>query len=968
MRINWPVAPLALGLLLPPFADAQSPRRDSARVASPSDTARRSRALGVDSLAAQLFDRLTSRSDLRIELNTRLEAKAQRTKNERCATSVLFRAGFSCRAPFTPAMDAQFSLQTSGGFTERSRVEVDYDSQREFDGSNAISLSYRGREHSKLQKVEVGNVFFTPPPSRFITAGIPSGNFGLQTSARFGPVGLTAIAAQQKGNVVRDQVFTVGAGTSRTEQREIEDYQIEPRRFFLTVDPRALGAAYPNIDILDGQGMLRIAQLLPDTVRPARLLVYRLILGGQPPNPNGPRFQLLGDPLSGGGQAYELLREGIDYYVDPSLLWLALVRPLSLNNERLVVAYSFTVAGRDTVITHLGGTPDLEFVRGKTQLAHLVWDPQVTPSQAAFRREIRSAYRLGGDDMKRETVELRIVAGTSAEQEKPPGGFASTYLQLFGLSQISNPSTFDAENRLWPRPNDPNFLVAAIPGSRIFRDQFVILPSLEPFSRRGLARPAEVAANDTIYRTPSEYIYSAQHPQSFYRLIARYDVSGGSAGTIALSSVQIRPGSERLSMEGRPLTKGIDYDIDYELGRVSLLRPDTLARVARRVVVRYEENPLFASVPTSILGLSSQWSFASGYLAFTAISQSQRTTFTRPPLGFEPQSAVIAGLTGAVGWELRRLSRWLGRGDAAAEGRVATPARLDVSAELAVSQPRQSKGQQAYIESFENDGSLSVNLLDALWLTSSQPSLGRTLVARFGARTLDTTRATTMAWQNAGVGRDGRLIQFTIQEIDPQTSLAGTGISPPEQVLWLSLYPLAVGGKYDAPRNQYRWRTGATAGGRRWRSIRTGFGAAGSGIDLSRGEQLEFWTLIDTTASRRGRNPALIFDFGEPSENSVSLAPDSVVVNGNDSLFVGRHLEGFNRLDSERDLFSRAFNADVNDLGLSGDVVERLRIVRAPEPVVASNFAICALGRSRSRVMGDTQGNCTAHNGRLDEV
>jgi hypothetical protein len=921
----------------------------------------------VDSLAQVLRERVESLSDLRIELSTRIEARAQQTRNERCETSVLFRSGFSCRSPFTPALDAQFALRTSGGFTDRTQVNVDYDSQREFDGSNSILLSYQGKPSAMLQRVEVGNVFFTPPPSRFITAGIPSGNFGVQASGKFGPVGVTAIAAQQKGLVARDQVFEVGRRTVRTEQREIEDYQIEPRRFFFTIDPVALGAVYPNVDILDGRGMQRLAESLPDTVRPARVYLYRLILGGQPPNPNGPRFALLGDPLSRAGQVYELLRENVDYYLDPSQLWFALVRPLSLNNERLVVAYSFRVAGRDTVIARLGGTPDLEFQPGQAQVAHLVWDPLVTPTHPAFRREIRSAYRLGGDDLRRESVRLRIVAGTSAEQEKPAGGASSTYLQLFGLSQVNNPSTFDAENRLWPRPEDPNFLVAANPGTRILRDQFVIFPSLEPFARRGLARPPEVAANDTIYRTPSEYIYSPQHPQSFYRLIAQYDVSGGSSGTIALNAVQIRPGSERLSMEGRALMRGVDYEIDYELGRVTLLTVDTLSGRGRRVVVRYEENPLFASLPTSILGLSSQWNFTSGHLAFTAISQSQRTTSNRPRLGLEQQASLVAGLSGAMRWNLPWLSRWLSpEPDTAGTPRV-VPARLEISGELAVSQPRQRSDQRPYIEDFDADGGANVNLTDANWQYASQPSLGRRLAQQFGAA-LDTSRATSMAFQNAGAGRDGRLVQFTLPDIDPQVTLVGTGVSPPEQLMWLTLYPLSVGGRYDGGRNIYRWQTDARLpAGRRWRSIRTTFGLGGSGIDLSRGEQLEFWTLIDTLGIRRERNPTLVFDFGDISENSVTLAPDSIIINGADSLFLGRHLEGYDRLDSERDPFSRAFNADVNDNGIPGDVVRQMKVIASGTSFDRRDIATCAVSRTRARILGDNQGSCTVRNGRLDE-
>ncbi|MEO6444194.1 MAG: cell surface protein SprA [Gemmatimonadaceae bacterium] len=957
---------------------AQSPRKDLARVAASRADTLDTRARGVsvgDSTAtpggagAEGAPAVRDTSELSIELFTRIEAKAGRTRNERCAANQLFSVGFTCRSAFTPAMDVQFGLKTSGGFAERVKVEVDYDTQREFDGSNKISISYDGTANSRLQRIEVGNVSFAPPPSRFITAGIPSGNFGVQAIARFGNVKLTAIAAQQKGTVVRDQVFTVGQRTTQAQDREIEDYQIEPRRFFFTVDPQRFGAAYPNIDILNAQQMAGLAASLSDTVRPARVLIYRLILGGQPANPNGPRFQILGDPFSRPGQVYELLREHVDYYIDPSQLWIALVRPLALNNERLVAAYSMRVNGRDTVIANVGGTPDLEFAIGTPQFANLLWDPQVTPDDAAFRREIRSAYRLGGADIRRESVQLRIVAGSSTDQEKPPGGTAETYLQLFGLSQLGNASAFDRENRLWPRPNDPNYLVANIPGSQIFRDQFVIFPSLEPFSRRGLARPPAVAANDTIYRTPSEYIYSAQHPQSFYRLRVHYDVDGGGAlGTIALNAVQIRPGSERLTMDQRVLIKGIDYDIDYDLGRVQLLGADTLVVRERRVVVRYEENPLFASITTSVFGLSTQWKLRDGEVNFVAISQTQRSTFSRPPLGFEPQASIVAGASANFGWALPGLSGMLGGLPGAAPGGqlAAAPSRLDVQAEFAVSQPRQ-KSSQAYVESFEGEGGRNINLLDSQWELSSQPALGQVLRARLGAGIFDTTRATTMAYQNSGVGRDGRLIQFTFRDIDPQANLAGVGFSPPEQLMWLTLYPLSVGGVYDAATSRFRWSTGSREQGRRWRSIHTVLGQGGAGIDLSRGEQLEFWTLVDTAGIRRQRNPTLVLDFGDVSENAVRFSPETLSVVTPDSVYTGKQLAGFNRLDSERDRFSRAFNADVNDLGLLGDVVERLTVVGDGRPHEASNVPICVLGRGRTRPLGDAQANCTVRNGQLDE-
>ena len=39
---------------------------------------------------------------------------------------------------------------------------------------------------------------------------------------------------------------------------------------------------YPNVDILDRRQLSALAAALPDSVRPSKVFVYRLLLGGQP--------------------------------------------------------------------------------------------------------------------------------------------------------------------------------------------------------------------------------------------------------------------------------------------------------------------------------------------------------------------------------------------------------------------------------------------------------------------------------------------------------------------------------------------------------------------------------------------------------------------------------------------------------------------------------------------------------------
>jgi cell surface protein SprA len=786
---------------------------------------------------------------------------------------------------------------------------------------------------------------------------------------------LKTILAQQKGNIVRDRVFTVGDRTLQAIDRKIEDYQFESRRFFFTVDPRLFGAAYPNVDILDTRRMAALSASLPDTLRPTKIFLYRLLIGGQPPNPAGPQFRLLGDPRSRRGQVYEYLREGVDYYADPSLLWIALVRPLALNNERLVVAYRVRINGRDTVYTATGGTPDLAFTSQREQFANLIWDPNVQPGEPVFDREIRSVYRLGGSDLRRQSVTLKVVTGSSEDQEKPVAGLANTYLKLFGLAQSTNSSSFDLENRIWPRPSDPNFeLSLGSPGAHTIRDQFLIFPSAKPFASNGLAVGGN-PANDTIYTTPPEYVRSSQRPEAIYHIRMRAQSEGsGDGGALMLGTVQIRPNSERLLVDGIPLTRGTDYSVDYDLGRVSFNRPDTLFPRPRQVTVQYEENPVFEETPTSIMGATAEFPFTNGQINFTAISQSQHTNFTRPPLGFEPSASLIAGVSALFNFDADPLTALISK---LPFGPTTAPSRVGFSAELAASRPQTNASQQAYLESFEGEGGLQISLADAQWYFSSQPALGTRIPARFGADVFDLMRATTLAWQSNGADSVGLTsIQFTITDIDTAVTQSGAGSAAPETLLWLTLYPLSVGGQLNRATNGFRWTVPNAPTGRRWRSVRTVLNP--SGADISRTENLEFWAQIPV-GSTRSTNPTIVFDFGDISENSVSFGPDSLFITRGavagtlDTTYHGKRIQGLDTLNSERDPFSRAFNVASNDNGLPGDVVDPLIIVVDTFPGQAPTVTSQRLGRTCQggftlrQFIGDSRTNCTVHNNRLDE-
>jgi cell surface protein SprA len=918
--------------------------------------ARRDSLRRLDSLAALP----RGQSGLDIRFNTGLEAKLERNRNDRCSPGQSFLALASCRSGFQPQFDFRVDLLTNGTVADRVHVNVDYDSQREFDVSNNISIYYEGKPNSVLRRLDVGNVSFAPPPSRFITSGIPSGNYGVQAEGHIGAMTFRGIIAQQKGNVVQTRAFTVGDRTLRPSDNTLADYQFEARRFFWTIDP-ALLPGYPNIDILDAQRLAQAAASLADTLRPTHISLYRLLIGAPPPNPNGPRFIPRGARNESRGQAYEYLREGIDYYVDPSRLWIALVRPLRLNDERLVVAYNVALADGRTVYPPTGGTPDLE-ATPQDQFANLLWDPEVAPSDAVFNREIRSVYRIGGDEVLRASIRLRVSTGEAGDREKPQAGASDTYLQLFGLAQAGNSSEFDAENRIWPRTTDPAFDLGGAAGQRLLSDAYVVFPSATPFSVLGLAGGGN-PSNDPLYVARAEDLTSSRRPQVVYRMLTSFSSTGeggGDAGTIALGSVQIRRNSERIDVDGIPLVRDADYTIDYDLGRVVFLRPDTLFRIPRRVSARYEENPLFGATPTSIFALNTQFPLRHGDVGVTAIRQTQSSTFNRPTLGFEPASSLLAGITSRFTWEVPSLTRLVGR---LPFGSPSAPSRITLRGELALSRPDANTSHQAYLESFEGEGGVSVSLGDPSWYYSSQPVAS----SRLPDVLLDPARAATLAWQSIGVDADNRQVIFHVEDIDPQTRLAGGQFGVPEPLLWLTLYPLGIGGARDAT-GAFTWTVQGTPSGRRWRSVRTPLGT--SGADLSHVETIEFWTLADTNAVRRTRNPMLVLDVGDVSENTLAFAPDTLLVDhGAAAGWRGKRAQGLGTIESERDPFTRTFNAGVNDVGLPGDMGDRVTVLDASSRQRLSDSVSIAICRAQRSVqpLGDSRANCTVGNDRLDE-
>ena len=150
--------------------------------------------------------------DLDLQFNGRSSRSCERTRERPLRDRALRGRRFGCRSRFQPAFDFQFNVQRAGGVVaERVHLNVDYDTQREFDASNDISACVPGQAR-RATRPRRGRQRLV----RAAGVALPHGRHPEQQLRRpghrpFGPHALARDRRAAEGNVVqRDRVFTVG--------------------------------------------------------------------------------------------------------------------------------------------------------------------------------------------------------------------------------------------------------------------------------------------------------------------------------------------------------------------------------------------------------------------------------------------------------------------------------------------------------------------------------------------------------------------------------------------------------------------------------------------------------------------------------------------------------------------------------------------------------------------------------------
>jgi hypothetical protein len=866
---------------------------------------------------------VTEFADLALNVRSRMELGGDWTKFEPCDAQF----GLGCSPSLIPQLrpEVQFGVQVSGSILDRVRVDVDFDPARE--DANRINFFYEGGEDDVLRRLEVGDVTFRLPQSRFLTQGIPAGNFGFQAEGQIGALDFQTVWAQQRGDLNSRTFQLTGLGDQRAFVQEdtliLDDADYVRGQFFFLVDPTAIDR-YPHIDALE----LDPASA-SSTVAPGDQLIQLYRFEDDPVFQQQVEGFIQADAVADGTGGlvresgwFRNLQQGVDFFVHPSGLWIALRQPLS-REEMLAVTY-ITAAG-DTIgdynpelLYNQGGRPELKLLKAS--------GANHQPGRPTWDLEMHQIYRVSGSpDVEPGSVELSISLGElSAGRtfKRRPSGEDITFLRLLGLDEEAPTDVLD-----------PSFVYS--PGREFFQDQppvqgtFIVLPTLRPFAEPppvpslGLN---EIVTGQILGDDANTRIYFEEDPferdnAGRYRLTLSYRLrSEGLISSFSLGAFGIRDGSERVFLGDRILTRGVDYDIDYDVGQVQLLEPDILFASAPNATVRatWEQRSLFQVTPTQVFGFRTHADLGSkGGVDLLGLYQSERSVVTRPILGTEPGAALLGGLSGRydtqVGWFDRLLESVPGLDFAGSSS-------FRADGELALSLPNPNTLGRGFVDDFDGAAELRVALTSQNWFLSSAPT------ARDGAdlifpTLLDETTAAPLVWQHRWViqapGGDSLGVHeglFPRADIDNQIRVAGSEVREPGLLVTLGNSP--------------------SPGQPAWRSMMTPLST--NGLDLTKTEFLEFYASANRPIS-------LVIDLGTVSEDAFFVDDQRGTIGTRSD---GKPW-GQGRLDQEADPRLGEIWSDARD-------------------AVGVWNESCVAERGRIYPTGDARAVCTRGNGRPD--
>jgi cell surface protein SprA len=410
----------------------------------------------------------------------------------------------------------------------------------------------------------------------------------------------------------------------------------------------------------------------------------------------------------------------------------------SLNNaEVLAVSYEYTLNGK----TYQVGTISQDGFAAPQALVLKLIKPSITQVKLAgtypaplWQNMMKNVYSLGAFGIAPENFRLDVW------YNNPATGVNQNYIPrqpLDGkiLLQVLNLDKIDAQQMPYPDGFFDFIPNASTVGGLIdAQSGRIYFPVVEPFGahlakqiRDGLPGQ-EALANQIVSQVAFQPLYDSTKTaaQILFPNLNRYRIKGqyqSSAGSeISLNALNIPQGSVVVTAGGIKLTEGVDYTVDYNLGRVRILN-DGIMSSGQPINVSVESNSLFNLQFKTMIGSRFDYTFNDNLaVGATFLNLRERPVTQKVNMGDEPVNNTVIGADANFQKESPFLTRLV---DGIPFLETKAKSNITLSGEIAKLFPGHSKAiskdGNSYLDDFE--GSQSVIDLRSLnqWFMASTP-------------------------------------------------------------------------------------------------------------------------------------------------------------------------------------------------------------------------------------------------------
>lgn len=176
------------------------------------------------------------RRSIRLNINGGVDIRGS-FRNEKTDETVISSLG---NVRNEPDFKQDVQIGVNGTVGDKLNIMADWNTQRTFEYENQLKIKYTGYEDEIVQSIEGGNVSLQTPSS-FV--GSSQALFGIKAQFQIGPLKLTTLASQKKGQV-QEQTYSGGQQQSPF---ELHAYAYAQNHFFLdTVYRKQYESYYGN--------------------------------------------------------------------------------------------------------------------------------------------------------------------------------------------------------------------------------------------------------------------------------------------------------------------------------------------------------------------------------------------------------------------------------------------------------------------------------------------------------------------------------------------------------------------------------------------------------------------------------------------------------------------------------------------------------------------------------------------------